>query len=87
MRRFRLPLSLTLLSLGVVLIPLSDPLTGYLPGYIASLSRYMLPALGFYCVLARLTEKRPRWHEAILIFFVGCLVVFTAGYVLGDYVI
>jgi hypothetical protein len=87
LRRFRVPFSMTLLSLGVLLIPLSDPFTGYLPGYIASISRLMLPAIGFYCVLARFTERRPRWHEVILVFSVGFLVVFTAGFVLGDYVI
>jgi hypothetical protein len=87
LRRFGLPISLTLLSLGVLLIPLSDPFTLYLPGYIASTSRLILPAIGFYAVLARLTARRPRWHEAILLFSIGFLVLFTAGFVLGDYVI
>jgi hypothetical protein len=87
LRRFGAPISLTLLSLGVLLIPLSDPFTSYLPGYIASTSRLILPAIGFYPVLARFTARNVRWHETVLLFFIGFLVVFTAGFVLGDYVI
>lgn len=87
LRRFRLPLSLTLLSLGVLLIPLSDPLTSHAPAYLYSTSRYLLPAIGFYVVLARVTERRPRWHEAILLFSSGFLALFTIGFVLGAFVV
>jgi hypothetical protein len=87
LRRFRVPISLTLLSLGVLLIPLSDPLTTYLPAYTYSTSRYLLPAIGFYVALARLTERRPRWHEAILVFFIGFLALFTVGFVIGASVV
>jgi hypothetical protein len=87
LRRFRLPLSLMLLSLGVLLIPLSDPLTSHVPAYLYSTSRYLLPAIGFYAALARLTEHRPRWHEAILLFSIGFLALFTIGFVLGATVV
>jgi Gpi18-like mannosyltransferase len=87
MRRFRLPLSLTVLSLLVVLIPISDPFTTFVPGYINSTSRLVLPAFGVFILLARLTERRPRWHEMIALVSLGFLVLFTAGFVLGDYVV
>jgi hypothetical protein len=34
-----------------------------------------------------MTEGRPRWHEALLITSISFLVLFTAAFVLGDYVI
>jgi hypothetical protein len=82
-----LPVSLVVFGLALIVVPLSDPLTGNLPYFIASTSRFVLVAFPVFIVLGRLLASRPRWHEAYLLLAVSLLVVFALGFILYGYVV
>lgn len=86
-QRIQMPLSMQVYGWVALLFPLTEPISGYLPDYISSFSRYAIAAFPICIILAVLTERRPRWHEAILITSVALLLPFTVGFLLGDYVI
>jgi hypothetical protein len=86
-RRLGIAYSLLGLGLALTLLPLSDPLIGYLPDIISSSSRYLLAAFPVFIILARLTEERPHWHEALIVVSTAFTTIFVTGFVLGFYVL
>ena len=86
-QRWRIPWSLVGLGLALTLLPLSDPLTGYAPDILSSLSRYLLVAFPVFIILARLTDGRPRCHEILLVTSTAFTALFVVGFVLGYYVV
>jgi hypothetical protein len=86
-QHIQMPLSMQAYGWVALLFPLTEPIAGYLPDYISSFSRYALAAFPLFIILAQLTERRPCWHEAILVTSVALLLIFTVGFLLGSYVI
>lgn len=83
----RLPVSLIAFGLVLIVVPLCDPLTGNVPDFITSTSRFVLVTFPVFIALSRLLPPRPRWHEAYLLLALSLLIVFTLGFVLNDYVV
>ncbi len=86
-QRLRVPASLLGLGLALSILPLCDPLINYIPDIISSSSRYLLAAFPVFIIIARLTEGKQWWHEAIVIASTAMTVIFVTGFVLGYYVI
>ncbi len=85
--KLALPPSLLLFGIVLLLIPLSDPFVGYLPDFIASTTRFAFTIFPAFIVLAQLLRNRPTWHEIALIASTCLLVIYSLGFILGDYVI
>jgi hypothetical protein len=85
--QWKLPASLIGLGIALTLLPLAEPLSSYKPDLLSSMSRYLMTAFPIFIIAGLLTRNRPRVHEMLVISSVALLVVFTAGFITGYYVV